>query len=248
LAKTWKVRREIKKNIIGLTETRHDVAGMIGRFLIRVAAALIAIMIPLCVVLFAANVVFRVPDLYSFEFDRSEIAKEIQLEADSKQISTVISDYMMHKTDKFSLLAEYKGRDSSVFTIIDASRMHMMRSLLDKTFYLMCFMFVLTLIFFLLILVFGRKRHLRYSFRASIAVYLLSLGGLVYFATADEPRHWVMEDLLQITFTAEDVLPQLFDKFFLTEVSLAIAAISLIIYVILYSIARRFYKENNMFA
>jgi hypothetical protein len=247
LAKSFRAKRNIKINITRFRERESNPSEAIGPVTFKISAILIAMMLPLIVTLFAANVVFRMPDLYSFEFDRSEIAQEVGIDVSAKKMSSTISNFMLHKTDEFSLIAEYKGKDTPILSITDAVRMEKIRGLMDTTFVIWCIITPLSLVLFILTLLFGKKKHLKYACRVSVVIYFVLLLAFAYVAATDGIRHKLTEMFLGADAGAGGLFPQLFTNYFRFEAAAATFVISAIFLGILISICRRFYKETNMF-
>ncbi|MDR3305077.1 MAG: hypothetical protein LBS85_03460 [Clostridiales Family XIII bacterium] len=250
MARSWKAKREIKRNIAGYRETRRgSQSGALTYALMRVCAVLLAVMIPFTAALFAGNIIFRVPDLYSFEIGRSEILKDLELSVSADEIADAISEYMMHKSEELSVTAEVRGKQIPVFGFMEQVRVHALRGVLDKSFVVMCAMAVLSAVFFVLVLFFGRKKYLRHSFLAAIAVYIAIMCGTLYLAAADGALDPLMEKLLGDAPRPGDLLPEMFGQVFRMEAFAAVFVISLFVFVIVYSIAKRLTREEErMFA
>ena len=71
------------------------------RVLVRILIGILVLCIPIVSILAAANLITRAPDLYSFEFTRSQVLTENKIRIDEKELSEYISDFMLGKEDEF---------------------------------------------------------------------------------------------------------------------------------------------------
>jgi hypothetical protein len=141
----------------------------------RIVFIIIAIGIPAVTILSALNIVFRMPDLYAFEFTRIQIADEVDLGIRDDELGRFFADFMQGKEDDFDLFTEYRDREQSVFGAVEQSNMENARKLLNLTlFYLGAAAF--------LILFCGshlsgkkKKRELRTAFKTGIFVQTVAL-------------------------------------------------------------------------
>ncbi|MDR3294469.1 MAG: DUF1461 domain-containing protein [Clostridiales Family XIII bacterium] len=246
MARSWKAKRQIKKYITGYKEDRRgrDAADVVGSILVGVCSVLLAISFPLATVTAGVNIVFRIPDLYAFEVDRGEVLNEVKLEITAEQVGDVISDYFRHKTDEFVLTSELRGRTIQVFTFFEKARMEQFRAILDKCLTLSVGSAGLTVVLFLLLFAFGRKRLLRGAFRGSVAVYVLSAGFVVAFAGVDTLRTRILQ-VMDLTFSGDERLLQFFGAVYRFEAAGVVIGISLILYIAVFSVARWLYREEE---
>jgi hypothetical protein len=246
MARSWKAKRQIKRHITGYKDDRRgrDAADVVGGVLIGVCAVLLAVLLPLATVMAGVNIVFRIPDLYAFEVDRGEVLNEVKLEITAEQIGDVISDYFRHKTDDFTLTAELRGRTIQVFTFFEKARMEQFRMILDKCLTVLAGAAGLFVVLFFLLFAFGRKRLLRGAFRGSVAVYILMIGFAGAFVGIDTLRTQIM-GMLELTFSGDERLLQFFGPVYRIEAAGAVIGISLILYVAIFSVARRLYWEEE---
>jgi hypothetical protein len=69
----------------------------------RILFVVIAVCIPAVSILSAFNIVFRMPDLYRYEFNRYEVASQVDLGITDDELGQFFSDFMMEKKDDFDL-------------------------------------------------------------------------------------------------------------------------------------------------
>jgi hypothetical protein len=235
-------------NITHFGERDRDPTGAIGAVSYKVSAILIAVLLPVVAMLFSVNVIFRMPDLYSFEFDRSEVTQELGIDVSAQKLSTVISNYMLHKTDEFALVAESNGKDIAVFSITDAAKMDRIRDLMDISFAILCISFPIVVALFVIVRLFSKKRYLKYACRAAWAIFGLFMLIFVVFAAADDLRHSFTNKFLGVIASSEDIFSQLFTNYFRFEATAFVFIVSTILLGILVSVGRRFYRDTKMFA
>ena len=89
----------------------------------RILFIIIAVCIPVVCILSAFNTVFRLPDLYVYEFNRNQIASEIDLGITDEELGQFFSDFMKGKEDEFDLFAEYRDREQAVFGTVEQINM-----------------------------------------------------------------------------------------------------------------------------
>ncbi|MDR2156703.1 MAG: hypothetical protein LBO81_02845, partial [Clostridiales Family XIII bacterium] len=131
--KSWRVKRNIRKHIRKYDAADSNAAKTARSVLGVALAAVFALTVPISAIFFAANLVFRLPDLYNFDISRTVVAEDIELKTKTDAIGDLISDYMFHRTDYFQLRAEYQGREKPVFSINDGMNIGRYRTLLDHT-------------------------------------------------------------------------------------------------------------------
>ena len=81
----------------------------------KIILVILTVCIPFVTLITAFNVVLRMPDLYVYEFNNTEITSEIDLEMTGDELGHFFSDFMFGKQDEFKLYAEYRGREQAVF-------------------------------------------------------------------------------------------------------------------------------------
>ena len=97
----------------------------------RILAPVLIATIPFTVLLTVDNAVMRLPDLYAYHFLSSEILSERMVAADEDAVAQLISDYVLHKTDKFQMKEDLEYMPADLFTKEDGAMMESLRSLLD---------------------------------------------------------------------------------------------------------------------
>jgi hypothetical protein len=210
-------------------------------------------------ILSVANVVFRVPDLYSFDMGRTVVADDIELKVavvkndietniTNTAVGEMISDYMLHKTDYFQLRAEYQGREKPVFSINDGMNMSRYRTLLDRCLAAAVLCLIAVVCIFIFLYRTGAKRALRNGYRVAVVVYLLMCAGMSEFVRAGGAvRDFVFHVLLNVRPQNGDVLPLLFGQGYRLGAWIAIIVISLVLMIVGNSVVRIFTKEHKMF-
>jgi hypothetical protein len=245
--KSWRVRRNINRYIKKYDATESNAASK-ARFVFGVIfAALFAVTVPVTTVFFAANIVFRVPDLYNFDVSRTVVTEDIELKVKTDAIGDLISDYMLHKTDYFQLRAEYQGREKPVFSINDGMNMSRYRTLLDRCFIVFCLSLIVGVALFVVFCGTRRKRVLRNGYRVAVALWLLTVCGMTGLVYDDDVRNTALRVLLNVRPQSNDVLPALFGAGYRLEVLIAVTVISMVLVIIGHSVVRVFTKENKMF-
>ncbi|MDR0357076.1 MAG: hypothetical protein LBH63_01700 [Clostridiales Family XIII bacterium] len=247
MRRSRRVQRNLRRYIRKYNATEPKTAGAIRSALAVALAAIFALAVPVFSVVFAANVVFRMPDLYNFDVGRTVVADEIELNIKTDAIGDLISDYMFHKTDYFQVRAEYQGREKPVFSINDGMNMSRYRKLLDRSFIVLCASAVSGVAIFVLLRKTGRKRGLRNGYRAGIALCALAYLGMGEFVRNEGLRSTLLRVLLNVRPQNTDVLPLLFGEGYRLGAFIAIVVISGVIVIVGFSVVRLFTKVNKMF-
>lgn len=216
-------------------------------FFYRILLIVIAISLPVVSVISAFNIVFRLPDLYVYEFNRMEIANEIDLGIQDEELGRFFSDFMMGKEDEFDLFTEYREREQSVFGTVEQTNMENARKLLNYSLYILGAGAFLVLLSYSILLFKKKKYELRISFKAGIVVFTLSLLSLFVAFYFDQTRTFLYELIFTNPFGADDVLPMMLTEQFAQLSLVAASVVGLVILVILASVTWRLTKPRRMF-
>jgi len=213
----------------------------------RILLIVIAISLPVVSVLSAFNIVFRLPDLYVYEFNRMEIANEIDLGIQDEELGRFFSDFMKGKEDDFDLFTEYRDREQSVFGTVEQTNMENARKLLNYSLYILGGCAFLVILSYFIFLVKKKKYELRVSFKAGILVFTLMQ--LLLFAANyfKQSRTFLYDLIFTNSFGADDVLPLMLTEQFAQLSLVAVSAVGLVILVILASVTWRLTKPRRMF-
>jgi hypothetical protein len=248
MGKSRRVKRNIEKYTKRYDATESNVAGVTRSVFSVVLAALFAIIVPIVSFVFAANVIFRVPDLYNFDVGMTLGASDgIELKIKQDAIGDLISDYMLHKTDYFQLRAEYQGREKPVFSINDGMNMSSYRKLLDQSFIVFCLSLIAGVAIFIFLCRTRRKRALRNGFRVSVLLCLLAVFGMGELVRNDDMRTMILRVVLNVRQQSNDVLPSLFGANYRLEVLVAVVVIAMVLVIVTHSVVRVFTKQSKMF-
>ncbi|MDR0851872.1 MAG: DUF1461 domain-containing protein [Clostridiales Family XIII bacterium] len=239
--------RALNKDIKRYRRYNLAASGAVVSFLCKLMAVLFAVLTPLIALSFAGNVIFRIPDLYSFDLERTLVAEDINLNAQSGEIASLLSDYMMHKRDDFQIRTEYQGIEKPVFTLNDGLAVGRYRAFLDTTFAAFCVMFPLFIAFFILLYHLGRKRYLRRAYWGGIALFFVLLLGMAELVRSAALRFMLLHDVLKVNFGIGDVLPQLFGDGYRLEVFIAVFVISVILIIVGNSVTRILTRDERLF-
>ena len=217
------------------------------RIFYRVLVIMIAVCIPLVSIFGALNLVYRIPDIYVYEFNSKQIAAEVDLEITDDELGTFFSDYMKGKEENFDLFAEYRDREQAVFGTGEQINMANARTILNDTLYILGGAALLVLVSYAICIAKKRKQELRVAFKGGIIVFAVVQVGLYAAFFTDFSRNFFYHKLYINPFGADDVLPLMLTKHF-AELSLyAITAVSLVITIAIASATWRLTKPRRMF-
>lgn len=213
----------------------------------RVLLIVIAVSIPAVCVLSALNIIYRLPDLYVFEFNREQIANEIDLGIPDDELGEFFPDFMNGKEDDFDLFTEYRDREQSVFGTVEQINMENARKLLNRTLYILGGAAVLTVLSCCILLAKKKKRELRTAFKFGILLETVKLVAFHIMLHYEESRDFLFRYIFPNQFGADDVLPLMLTEQFAKLSLVAISGVSVIILAILASILWRLTKTRRMF-
>lgn len=213
----------------------------------RILLVIIAVCIPAVSILGALNIVFRMPDLYSFEFNRNQIAGQIDLGITDDELGQFFSDFMMEKKDDFDLFTEYRDREQAVFGTVEQINMEHARKQLNLTVYVLGGAVILSVLSYLILLIKKKKYELRIAFKGGIFVFTITLVLFYILLYIDQTRVFLYRQIFIDPFGADDVLPLMLTKQFAQMSLAAISAVSLVILLILASVTWRLTKPRRMF-
>ena len=213
----------------------------------RIIFFIIAVSIPVVCILSAFNIVFRMPDLYVYEFNKNQIADEIDLGMKDDELGKFFSDFMIGEKANFELFTEYRDREQDVFGTMEQINMENARRLLNDTIYILGGAFVLAAAGCSIYLVRKRKYELRIAYKGGVLVYTVMMVILFVAFNIDQSKEFLYHRIFVNQFGTDDVLPLMLTEQFAQMSLIAITAISLIVLVILASIIWRLTKPRRMF-
>jgi len=204
--------------------------------------------IPSICILTAANITFRIPDIYRYELNRNGITQEINLEVSTDKLAQFFSDYMSGSLDNFQYTAFFMGRERPIFGIGEEAIMSQCRSILNLSLVALALMLFILLFIIWFLLWQKKKQAVRIGYYASIVLYSILSALLVTIVAVKEFREKVYIEFSVYKFEEADVLPQLFpaDSFFM-EHAVVIIIISLFMITFGYSIIKRLTYPDRMF-
>ena len=248
MANNWSTQRNLNKNLRSFSAPGRDIFAKPFPAFTKILAILLAIFIPLTSLLLAANIVFRVPDLYNFEINRTSALEEAEISVDEDgAIGELISSYMFHKTDTFQILHEFHGGKVGLFTDNDKQAIEKYRAFMDKTFILLVIIFVISIGGFIFMCATKWIRRLRKAYNVAFLFYIAILLGSIAVFLNTEAFASLVNKILGVTLGGNDVLIMIFPPSLVTVSGLAIIAISLLVMLVGNSIVRYLTKDYRMF-
>jgi hypothetical protein len=201
--------------------------------------------IPLSCILAAVNLSARLPDVYRYELNRSEIVSEMELGVTNDELARFFSQYMLGTLDDFQYIDERRQR--AIFGIGEAVFMGRLRSLMNMSALCLAATLCFAAFTYWFLLRQDRKEAVRFAYRAGMVLYaglVAAVAALLY------KREWsihLFDRFLLYKFEETDVLPQVLPSVILPEIATAAAVLSLIMLLIGYSITKRMTRVVGMF-
>jgi hypothetical protein len=211
----------------------------------RTLFALLILAVPLTCILAAVNLSARLPDIYRYEFNRSEIIAEIGLGVTNDELAQFFSHYMLGSLDDFQY-TDVK-RERPIFGIGEAVFMGQLRELLNRSLYGLAGMVCLILFTYWFLLRRDRKEAVRIAYRAGMVLYVLIAAGIAFMLYKKDLLTDVLDGFFLYKFEETDIVPQLLPPVILLENAAVAAVISLIILLAGYSITKRLTRVVGMF-
>jgi hypothetical protein len=211
----------------------------------RTLFGLLILAIPLTCILTAVNLSARLPDVYRYEFNRSEIVNEMGLGVTNDELARFFSQYMLGKLDDFQY-TDVK-RDRPIFGIGEAVFMDRLRSLLNMS--LVCLMCAVFLILFTYVFLLrqNRKEAVRLAYKAGAVLYAVTVAVIAFLLYTHRFPANVLDDFFLYKFEETDVISQLLPSTIILENAFVSVAISLIMLLIGYSFTKRLTRTVGMF-
>ncbi len=213
----------------------------------RILFCVIAVCVPVVTILSGFNIVFRMPDLYVYEFNKNQTTKEVELGITNDELGEFFSDYMMGKEKELNLLVEYRDRERPVFGAVEKLNMENARELLNNSLFVLGGALILGVAGCGVFLAKKKKYELRGAFKAGILVQTLALIACSFALYFDQPRSFLYHKICTSAFGADDVLPLMLTKEYAQLSVAAASAVSIVLLVILVSVVWRLTKPRRMF-
>ena len=204
--------------------------------------------IPSIPIIIAANITFRIPDIYRYEMNRSGITQEINLTEPTDNLARFFSDYMLGTLDSFQYTAFFMGRERPIFGIGEEAFMSQCRNVLNMSLVVLVLMAAAFL--FIVWFLFWRKEKqvVRIAYYAGSVLYAITGISLIAIILIDELRGKIYTKFAVYKFEETDLLPQLLSAGpFFSENLTVIIVISLIFITFGYSIIKRLTYPDRMF-
>jgi hypothetical protein len=211
----------------------------------RTLFGLLILAIPLTCILTAVNLSARLPDVYRYEFNRSEIVSEMGLGVTNDELARFFSQYMLGTLDDFQY-TDVK-RDRPIFGIGEAVFMDRLRSLLNMSFVCLVCAVILILFTYVFLLRQNRKEAVRLAYKAGAVLYAVMVAAIAFLLYSNKFPANVLDDFFLYKFEETDAISQLLPPVIIVENALVCAVISLIMLLIGYSFTKRLTRTVGMF-
>lgn len=216
------------------------------RLLRRFLILLIIMMIPVISISAAGNIMTRLPDIYAYEFTKSQVQEAIGLDADVEKLSGLFSGYFTGGTAEFQIVAEYQGREKAVFTTAEQIGMQNVKKILDIALAAGALMAALSAAIIYFFISIRQKERIRSAFKIS-AVLFVALWVALIAAVMSQAGPDFLQGLFAGEFDPEGVLGMLLSGGFLKTWLIFNVIGSGILMFIIGMIVFRVTKERRMF-
>jgi hypothetical protein len=247
MARYGTIKRNLRRNIKPWSEdeaakSRDSLETAARAVAVFLALALAGAFVPL-----AVNLIFRIPDLYSFDLSRTDALADMGVKAKEDKVADAISSFMRRKTDSLQVEAESGEKKVPLFTANDGAVMLTLRSFLDNICVIGFTALALFIVLSAMLVRWNRPRELRRGFTGGFVIY----GALVCFTaiamTLGGPVARIWPDTIGARFAPSDTLPALFHLGFFLMAWIAVTVITLVIMLVLLSVVSKLTKHERMF-
>jgi hypothetical protein len=211
----------------------------------RTLFGLLILAIPLTCILTAGNLSARLPDVYRYEFNRSEVINDLGLSVTSDELARFFSKYMTGTLDDFQY-TDVK-RDRPIFGIGEGVFMDRLRSLMNISLIFLAGTVAIVFFTYWFLLRQGRKEAIRIAYKAGAVLYAVIAAATAFLLYSHTFPANLPDDFFLYTFEETDVVPQLLPPVIILEHALVSAALSLIMLLIGYSVTKRLTRVTSMF-
>jgi hypothetical protein len=191
------------------------------------------------------NLSARLPDIYRYEFNRSEIISEIGLGVTSDELARFFSQYMLGTLDDFQY-TDVK-RDRPIFGIGEAVFMDRLRNLLNMSLLCLVAMICFILFAYWFLLRQDRKEAVRIAYKAGAVFYAITVAAAVFLIYGRDLPERAIDSFFLYKFEETDVVPQLLPPVIVLENAFVSVGISFVILLAGYSITKRLTRVVGMF-
>lgn len=200
----------------------------------RILAPLLFITIPLFVIMTVDNTLLRLPDLYEYHFLSSEILDERMVAAGEDDVSQLMSDFLLHKTDQFQMKEDLEYMPAEVFTKADGAMISELRSLLDTQAIIGALMLILTIVLIVFLIRQKERDLLLKTFYYSLPIFVIMKTIEITLMMFGSLRNRVFGIPTIETAGAEDLIPALLDNSFFRALAIAESLLCLVVLGIIY--------------
>jgi hypothetical protein len=211
----------------------------------RTLFALLILAVPLTCILAAVNLSARLPDVYRYEFNRSEIIDEIGLGVTNDELAQFFSQYMLGRLDDFQYTDA--KRERPIFGTGEAVFMGQLRELLNRSLFCLIGAVCFILFAYWFLLRRDRKEAVRFAYRAGMALYALIAAGIAFLLYNKTLLADAFDGFFLYKFEETDIVPQLLPPVILLENAVAAAVLSLVLLLAGYSVTKKLTRVVGMF-
>lgn len=196
------------------------------KILFRGLFVLLIVVLPFIVILGGSNLAMRMPDVYVYQLNDSQITEEIDLDVDNEELAEVFSDFMFGKSDDFKLNANYRGREQEVFSQGENIAMHNYKGFIDRTVIPLIIFTILGIISYTMLFLQEKDIALRVAFKigASLYAFFMVIISILYLIPVT--KSYFFNLIFHYTFGSDDIIPVILTSSFASQMILGITFVS----------------------
>ncbi len=213
----------------------------------KLLGILVIISVPLMIVCLSLNIVLRTPDVYQYDLRATQAIDQATVIIDEEKLVTLIGDFMIGKTDDFTLLEEVEYKPEDIFTTQDKKYMKGFRSLVDLFALIGLGMLIINVLVYFFLIRWRKKSTLMKSIKISGGLLLLLV--LFYDLTLLVTSLWNVTwgKLLPGPLPKEDMLLVLFQEKFMFHVSLFFTVVAGVLFGLFFYGTWKVAGKRNLF-
>jgi len=213
----------------------------------KMIAPLLIVLIPLMVMFVCNNVLLRMPDLYKYQMNSSEVLSDNMISADDEKVAELFSSYMMKKTDHFNMKEDLEYMPENLFNVTDGKVMHNVRDLLNREAAAAAALLAFIVAIYIYLYRKKEKDLILRNFNFSIAGFgVLSVINILSLVTGTL-RNVFYGSILDYKFPKDDLLTAILDQSFFWRFAAASVILGLVMMAVFLYITYSIAGRNNMF-
>ena len=248
IRKNKQLKKNIKQNLKFYQNPEQEAEERTRDMMAHITMGFLTVASVLFCILASINIVFRVPDFYRFEFDRTGILSKLDIGISGTDMGSMFSKFMLHQTDNFNVEAEYEGINREIFNQTEGATMGNFRVLLGVLLIITVISLIITVACIVILHIKSLARSLRVALNIALGVYIAAIAGIAVYFNVFNGDIALKNSMTVGKFAADDLLQQMFDGRFTLDATVIVLAISFILMMIIRYIIWKLTAQKGIFS